>query len=119
MTGSVDGLRVRETMTFRSDSYVIDKRFRVENTGPTARTVTIALPWSTRQDWKDEKPKEKFQGQHPTEIVWAADGSVHHAEDLCNIHTVTADGPWIGMGSIWYMSAMIPHAGGFKLAHTR
>ena len=115
MTGSVDGLRVRETLTFKSDSYVIDKRFRIENTGSTARTVTIALPWATRQDWKDEKAKERFQGQHPTEIVWASDGTVHRAEDLCNIHAVTADGPWVGMGSIWYMSALIPDAGGFKL----
>ena len=26
-----------------------------------------------------------------------------------------ADGQWIGMDSVWYMSALIPHGAGFKL----
>ena len=116
LTGALDGLRVRQTLTFRSDTYIIDTRLRVENTGSAPRSVTLALPWSTRQDWRDEKAKERFQGQHPTEIVWSAGDAVARAENLCEVPTVTTDGAWIGMGSVWYMAALIPHGDGFKLA---
>ena len=115
LTGSLDGLRVRQTQTFKSDTYTIDSRIRIENTGAAPRSVTVALPWSTRQDWRDEKTKERFQGQHPTEIVWSNGGAVARAENLCEVHAVNTDGAWIGTGSVWYMAALIPHEGGFKL----
>jgi YidC/Oxa1 family membrane protein insertase len=116
LTGGHDGLRVRETLTFRADSYAIQARIRVENASATAQSVTIALPWSSRQDWKDEKAKERFQGQHPTEIVWSpSGGGIARMENLCEIHAVTADGAWIGLGSVWYMAALIPRSAGFKL----
>ena len=115
LTGGLDGLRVRQTQTFKSDTYTIDSRIRIENTGTAPRSVTVALPWSTRQDWRDEKTKERFQGQHPTEIVWSNGGAVARAENLCEIHPVNTDGAWIGTGSVWYMAALIPHEGGFKL----
>jgi YidC/Oxa1 family membrane protein insertase len=115
LTGGHEGLRVRETLTFRADSYAIQARIRVENTSATARSVTIALPWSTRQDWKDEKVKERFQGQHPTEIVWSPTGGIARMENLCEVHAITADGSWIGVGSVWYMAALIPRSEGFKL----
>jgi YidC/Oxa1 family membrane protein insertase len=115
LTGTLDGLRVRQTQTFRSDAYTIDSRIRIENTGTGPRSVTVALPWSTRQDWRDEKAKERFQGQHPTEIVWSNGGAVARAENLCEVPAVNTDGAWIGTGSVWYMAALIPHEGGFKL----
>jgi len=116
LTGGLSGLRVTETQTFHADTYTIDKRIRVENTGASPREITVALPWSTRQDWRDEKTKEKFQGQHPTDIVWSTGGSVAHADNLCTMHAVTTDGSWIGMGSVWYMTALVPHGDGFKLS---
>jgi YidC/Oxa1 family membrane protein insertase len=115
LTGSTNGLRVRQTLTFRSDAYSIDARVRVENAGAAPRAVTIALPWSTRQDWRDQKPKERFLGQHPTEVVWSSGGSVARVENLCDIHPVTTDGAWIGTGSVWYMAAFVPHSPDFKL----
>jgi YidC/Oxa1 family membrane protein insertase len=115
LTGGHDGFRVRETLTFRADSYAIQARIRVENGSTTARAVTVALPWSARQDWKDEKIKERFQGQHPTEIVWSTAGGIARIENLCEIPTVTADGDWIGLGSVWYMAALVPRGEGFKL----
>jgi YidC/Oxa1 family membrane protein insertase len=115
LTGSVGGLRVREVQTFRADSYAIDVRLHVENPTATPQTVTVALPWSTRQDWRDEKAKERFQGQHPTEIVWSANGHIARIDNLCSPHPVSTEGEWIGMGSVWYMSALIPHEGGFGL----
>ena len=115
LTGAIDGLRVHKSMKFRYDTYTIETRVRVENTSAAARAVSVSLPWSTRQDWRDEKTKERFQGQHPTEIVWSAGGGVTRAENLCEVPAVTTDGAWIATGSVWYMAALIPRSEGFKL----
>jgi YidC/Oxa1 family membrane protein insertase len=115
LTGSYEGLRVRETLTFRPDTFAIDANVRLENSSSTPRAVRVALPWFTRQDWRDEKQKERFQGQHPTEIIWSANGRVTHHDNLCKIPPLSADGQWIGMGSVWYMTALVPHRADFKL----
>ena len=113
LTGAMDALRVRQTLTFRADDYTIDARVRIENPTRAPQTITVALPWSTRQEWRETK--ERFQGQHPTEIVWSSGGRVSHEESLCAITPVLAEGEWIAVGSVWYMAALIPHEGGFKL----
>jgi YidC/Oxa1 family membrane protein insertase len=115
LTGALDGLNIRKTMTFSSNSYTIETRVRVQNTGTAPRAVTVALPWSTRQDWRDERSRERFQGQFPTEILWSTGGDVTRAENLCEVPTITMDGGWIGTGSVWYMAALIPRGDGFKL----
>ena len=114
LTGSLAGLRVREALAFRADGYTVDVRVRIENPTGAPQTVTVALPWSTRQDWRETK--ERFQGQHPTEIAWSTNGHVTREEALCSVMPSTADGEWIALGSVWYMAALIPHEGGFKLA---
>ena len=113
LTGELDGLRVRETLTFRADMYAVETVIRIENPGSAPRAVTAALPWSTRQAWK-ETP-ERFLGQHPTEIVWAKDGYVHRVHGLCELPEVTSEGQWIASDSIFYLSALIPKSGGFQL----
>jgi YidC/Oxa1 family membrane protein insertase len=113
LTGTQDGLRFRETLTFRADTYTIDTRLRVENTTGAPQALTVILPWSTRQSWRDSK--EKFQGQHPTEIVWSASSGISRVEDLCHVQAVATPGAWIGMGSVWYMGALIPRSEGFTL----
>jgi YidC/Oxa1 family membrane protein insertase len=113
LTGNQDGLRVRETLTFRADTYAIDTRVRVENTTTAPQAVTVLLPWSTRQSWRESK--EKFQGQHPTEIVWSTRGGISRVEDLCHVQPVATSGDWIAMGSVWYMGALIPRSEGFTL----
>jgi len=118
LTGDVAGLRIREALTFRADNYTVEVRVRVENATGAPQTATIALPWSTRQDWKDEKPKERFHGQHPTEIVWSSHGHIAREENLCTITPVATEGEWIGIGSASYMAALVPHEGGFTLAAT-
>ena len=115
LLGSQDGLRVREALTFRADSYTIDARVRVVNTTAAPRAVTVALPWVTRQDWREDRAKEKFQGQHPTEVVWNRGDGVVRVADLCQVQAVSTPGKWIGMGSVWYMAALIPRSGGFTL----
>src|SRR5687767_5881238 len=64
LNGEVNGLRVSETLVFHADTYTIDMRVRVDNPAAAPRTVTVALPWETRQAWHEAK--EKFLGQHPT-----------------------------------------------------
>jgi YidC/Oxa1 family membrane protein insertase len=118
LTGVQDGLRVREDLVFHAESYTIDTRVRVENPSAEPRTVTVALPWTTRQDWKEAKARERFQGQHPTEILWSADGHVTRVENLCEVHPLTTDGRWIATGSVWYMAALIPRSEGFRLVAT-
>jgi YidC/Oxa1 family membrane protein insertase len=113
LTGTQSGLRVREVLTFRPASYAIDIQLRVENTTGSPQAVTISMPWSTRQEWRERK--ERFQGQHPTEIVWSAKGDLGRAESLCAIPAVATEGDWIGIGSVWYMAALIPREGGFTL----
>jgi YidC/Oxa1 family membrane protein insertase len=113
LTGEVAGLRIRETLTFSADSYGIDTRLRVENVAGATRPVTVVLPWTTRQSWKESR--EKFLGQHPTEILWSANGHVERIDDLCAAHEVTADGEWVAAGTVGYIAALIPRSEGFKL----
>ena len=113
LTAAVDGLRVRQTLTFRADAYVIDTAVSVENPGTAARAVTVSLPWSTRQAWKETT--EKFHGQHPTEIVLAKDGHVERFHSLCELSEVSTEGRWIAADSIFYLAALVPQSGGFQL----
>jgi YidC/Oxa1 family membrane protein insertase len=115
LVGRHEGLNILEKLTFQADSYAIEAKVRVENPSKNEQSVTITLPWSTRQDWRDEKTKEKFQGQHPTDIVWAVDGAIVHVDNLCEVHPAVTSGSWIGVGSIWYMAALVPRGDGFKL----
>ncbi len=111
--GEAGGLRVRETLRFRADDYAVDARVRVENVGGAPRTVVIALPWVARQHLKP--PEEKFTGQHPREIVWSSDGHVHRIEDLFAVGQHVGAGDWIGIGSTWYLAALVPKTPGFDL----
>jgi YidC/Oxa1 family membrane protein insertase len=113
LTGDQAGLKISETLVFHADTYTIDTKVRLQNTGTTPRAVTVSLPWETRQAWHEGK--EKFQGQHPTEIAWAAGGRVYRAHDLCAVTALHDDGEWISAGSIAYIAALIPRSGDFKL----
>src|SRR5947199_2114799 len=105
LTSDVDGLHVRQTLTVRADDFAIDVSLRVENDAGAPRTVTIALPWLTRQAW--HATQEKFQGQHPTEIVWSSNGQIKRIEDLMAVVEQVADGEWIAVGSVWYLAALV------------
>jgi YidC/Oxa1 family membrane protein insertase len=113
LTGETDGLRVRETLTFRADAYTIETAIRIENVGTAPRAVTVALPWMTRQAWNETT--ERFLGQHPTQIVWAVDGHVERAYSLCELPEIATDGRWIATDSIFYLAALVPKSPGFKL----
>jgi YidC/Oxa1 family membrane protein insertase len=116
LTGEVDGLRIRQRLTFHADDFAIDVALRVENVAGARRAVTLALPWLTRQVW--HATPEKFQGQHPTEIVWSSNGHVQRITDLTAVHEHVGDGEWIAMGSVWYLAALVPKTEGFKLVVT-
>jgi YidC/Oxa1 family membrane protein insertase len=112
LTGESDGLRIRETLRFHPDGYAIDALLRVENTSGASRTVALSLPWFTRQAWHGLP--EKFQGQHPTEIVWSSHGSVNRIDDL-SAASSSVDGDWVALDSVWYLAALVPKSPGFKL----
>jgi YidC/Oxa1 family membrane protein insertase len=114
LEGAEAGLRIRHTLEFTADAYTIDVRTRVENPGPEARAVRVALPWSTRQAWHEAR--ERFPGQHPIEVVLRdAGGTVQHRYDLCTSEPLATDGAWIGVGSTWYLAALLPKTPGFRM----
>ena len=113
LTADTDGLKIRETLKFQPDGYAIEAHVRIENPGAAPRTVALSLPWFTRQTWRGTP--EKFQGQHPTEIVWFSQGSVNRIDDLGPAHSVVTDGDWVAFDSLLYISALVPKGPGFKL----
>jgi YidC/Oxa1 family membrane protein insertase len=113
LTGDANGLKIRQTLRFQPDGYAIDALVRVENPGAAPRTVTLSVPWLTRQTWR--ATTEKFQGQHPTEIVWFSNGSVNRIDDLGAAHSVVSDGEWVALDSVWYLAALVPKGPGFKV----
>ena len=113
LTGESDGLKIRQTLRFHPGGYAIDALLRVENVSGAPRTIGLSLPWFTRQAW--HTLPEKFQGQHPTEIVWASHGSVNRIDDLGASTSSIVDGDWVALDSVWYLAALVPKSPGFKL----
>lgn len=114
LTGTLDGLHVRQVLQFRADTYTIDVGIRVENRAAAPRTVGIALPWRFHRH--DKLPAERFRGQWPTEVVWAnRDGRVDRIEDLTAVPARRVEGQWVAIGSTWYLAALIPKSPGFVL----
>ena len=113
LTGESDGLKIRQTLRFHPGGYAIDALLRVENVSGASRTIGLSLPWFTRQAW--HTVPEKFQGQHPTEIVWAWHGSVNRIDDLGVSTSSIVDGDWVALDSVWYLAALVPKSPGFKL----
>ncbi len=113
LTGESDGLKIRQTLRFHPGGYAIDALLRVENASGAPRTIGLSLPWFTRQAW--HAVPEKFQGQHPTEIVWSSHGLVSRIDDLGAATSSVVDGDWVALDSVWYLAALVPRSPGFKL----
>jgi len=113
LRGQDDGLVITESLGFRADDFTIDARIRIDNPTGAARTVTVALPWVVHPVAKSGV--EKFLGQHANEVVWSSGGHVARLESVKAVGNQALDGAWIGVDSTWYLSALIPKAGGFKL----
>ena len=113
LTAGSNGLRIRQTLRFDPGGYTIGASLRIENPGAAPRTIGVSLPWHTRQAWHGVT--EKFQGQHPIEMVWAEHGSVHRIYDLTAAIDEVSDGEWVGLDSNWYLAAVLPKSPGFKL----
>jgi YidC/Oxa1 family membrane protein insertase len=122
LEGEADGLRVRQTFQFDPASYIVMVNVRLENPTGAGRTAHLEIPWSSRAYWTGTT--EKFPGQHPIEIVWSVDGHVDRAPHWMNPTLdgvlesppkLDREGDWIGIGSLWYLAALMPKAGGFRL----
>jgi YidC/Oxa1 family membrane protein insertase len=114
LTGEEAGLRVRQTLTFRADDWAIGVHTRIANPTAAPRAVTVSLPWIARPPTRNAT--EKFPGQHPLEIVWAAGGDVERIEGLGSVESMPPrDGAWIAIGSTWYLAALLPRTPGFQI----
>jgi YidC/Oxa1 family membrane protein insertase len=116
LTGEANGLRIRETLRFRADTFAVEAEVRIENPGGAPRTVAIALPWMVSSHAK--QPDEKFLGQRATEVVWATRDHVERVEDLAAVGRHELDGRWVAVGSKWYLAAFVPKSEGFKIIAT-
>src|SRR5499425_2353269 len=114
LSGQAQGLKIRLTLRFHPDRYEIDALLHLENPGAAPRTAVISLPWHTRQTWR--ATAEKFQGQHPTEMVLFSNGTVNRIDDLANSHSVVESGDWVALDSVSYLAALVPRSPGFKIA---
>jgi len=114
LSGQAQGLKIRLTLRFHPDRYEIDALLHLENPGAAPRTAVISLPWHTRQTWR--ATPEKFQGQHPTEMVLFSNGTVNRIDDLANAHSVVESGDWVALDSVSYLAALVPRSPGFKIA---
>ena len=108
------GLRITETLRFRANDYDVERTLRIENRGRTAQEATVVIMWGAPVAWPKDVT-QKFQGQHPTRVVRAVNGSVRH-EELAKIADFVGDGQWIGLESEWYLSALVAQTPGFRLA---
>jgi len=114
LSGQAQGLKIRLTLRFHPDRYEIDALLHLENPGAAPRTAVISLPWHTRQTWR--ATPERFQGQHPTEMVLFSNGTVNRIDDLANAHSVIESGDWVALDSVSYLAALVPRSPGFKIA---
>jgi YidC/Oxa1 family membrane protein insertase len=111
------GLRVSEVLRFRSDSYVVRHRIKVENLQAVPQSAEIELAWTTPVEWpKGQEPK--FLGQHPNRVVKVINGTAHR-ETLSKLTQFQGSGQWVGVESEWYLSALIPQGKGFQLIEDR
>ncbi len=114
LAGDAGDIGVQETLRFHGDSYVMEAVVRLENRGAGPATVTVRMPWETTTQWTTAQ--EAFIGQRPTEIVWSVKGDIERAEKLAAVPHVDTEGEWIGMDSVWYLTALMPKSPGFRVA---
>jgi YidC/Oxa1 family membrane protein insertase len=113
LTGEAEGFKIRQTLKFHPETFAIDVLLRVENPGTAPRGISLTLPWVTRPAWR--ATAEKFQGQHPTEILWSTNGHIERIDDLSAVSDRSIDGDWVGLDSVWYLAALEPRSPGFKI----
>ena len=110
------GLRITETLTFKADSYVVDRQIKVENRHTQPQSAELFTSWATPIEVS--KGPEKFQGQHPIRVVRMVEGSVHR-EVLAKTGDLATAGQWIGLESEWYLTALIPHGAGMQVVESK
>ena len=111
------GLRITETLRFRSDTYLVERSIVVENRHNVTQSAEITLAWAAPVEWPKDAV-QKFHGQHPIRTVRLVEGTVPR-QDLAKISPYQGPGQWIGLESDWYLTAYIPHAGDFQLVETK
>jgi YidC/Oxa1 family membrane protein insertase len=115
MTGDDgSGIRVSQTATFSGNDYTLDLTIRLENTQAGPQDVIVRIPLVTPVQLPTET-SAAAPVQWPTEAVWQVEGNPHREYYLSALTTQRIDGEWIGLGNIYYLSALIPRTKGMKL----
>jgi len=115
MTGDDgSGIRVSQTATFSGNDYTVDLTIRLENAQAGPQNVIVRIPLVTPVKLPTET-SAAAPVQWPTEAVWQAEGHTHHQHDLSALTSQRIDGEWIGLGNIYYLSALMPRTKGMKL----
>jgi YidC/Oxa1 family membrane protein insertase len=130
------GLALRYTLAFSPESYLVDARVRVENRTSASRSINVGFPWLAFQKWPPTG--FEFQGQFPSEITASARGEFRRTDDLAHpgwhygclstlfgptkqgerLDLPADPGNWIGIGSNWYLAALIARSAGFQMTAT-
>jgi len=115
MTGDDgSGIRVSQTATFSGNDYILDLTIRLENTQTAPQNVIVKIPLVTPVKLPTET-SPTAPVQWPTEAVWQLEGNAHRQYDLTALTNQRIDGEWIGIGNIYYLSALVPKTKGMKL----
>jgi YidC/Oxa1 family membrane protein insertase len=104
------GVRVRQTLGFRADQYLVDVAVVLENARPVPQSVEVVLPIVA-----PAKPDEGAV-QWPTEAVWTTGGTVHRQHDLANLGEQVFAGGWVGLGNVYYLTALVPRSPALRLS---
>ena len=111
------GLRITETLRFRSDSYVVEHEIKVENRHTVTQSAEIMLGWTAPVEWPKDQA-QRFQGQHPIRTVRLVGGAAQR-EDLAKVWSYQGPGEWVGLESEWYLTALVPRSGNFQLTEAK
>ena len=102
-------LRVRRrSAAFRADAYASSARPRRESGERAAQGDGRACRGS-RARTGGTRRQGTLPGPASHRVVWSANGHVTARRNLCKIARLSATAQWIGLESVWYMSALIPH----------
>jgi YidC/Oxa1 family membrane protein insertase len=111
------GLRITEVLRFRADTYLVDQELKVENRHTVPQGAEIGMTAVAPVEWPKDQ-EQKFNGQHPIRTVRLVAGSPNR-EALAKIVNYQGAGSWVGLESEWYLTAFIPHSGGFELLEAK
>ncbi len=121
------GIRIRYSLRFRYDSYLVEQRLKVENRQKAPQAVEVKLAWRGPAEWPTEQ--DRFQGPRPLYMVQLNEGAYWpYRSALSDSLKFPPVGKWVGFesaiaqgGSLatiaagTYLVAFIPQSRGLQV----